>query len=206
MPGVPRGASVHSKTRSSRAPSGNSRVRSSSSTSARTTSSRRSRDPLERAHQRGLKGQPFEAPFDPDLEPEWRTAWEAGRDERKRQHGKTDRKNKGAATRKKVRARARKAKGYYRRGTKNLRNPVRQQLTSGSQVFVLTLAVVALYLALQTADKVAGFVGGLSTAVKWLADPLASIPHKPSLADAVAGGATPAPTTGGGGGGGSGGY
>jgi hypothetical protein len=137
---------------------------------------------LAEQYQRGLKGQAFDAPFDPDQETAWRDAWEEGRDERKRQHGKNsrtaDRTAKRAATRKRVRARAKTSKRYYRKATKQLRNPVRQQLTSGSQVFVLSLAIVGLYLVLQTSDKVSGFIGGASRALQWFADPTASIPHK----------------------------
>lgn len=168
-------ASVHSKTRSSRAPSGNSRVRSSSSRRTSTP-----RDPSKAQYQRGLKGLPFEAPFDPDSEAIAREAYDAGAADRKKQHRSTDKKARKTQTRTRVRARARTAKGYYRRGAKQLRNPVRQQLTSGSQVFVLSLALVGLYLVLQTSDKVEGFIGGVTSAVKWLADPTASIPHKPS--------------------------
>jgi hypothetical protein len=59
--------------------------------------------------------------------------------------------------------------------------PAAQQVTSGMHFVILSLLVAALYLVLTTeaeTDALSGFLGGLSKAVRWLADPSKSIPAK----------------------------
>jgi hypothetical protein len=60
-----------------------------------------------------------------------------------------------------------------------VRNPVQRELTSGGQALALTFAVIALYLFLENATKVEGFVGFLTRGLHWLQDPTRSVPYAP---------------------------
>lgn len=79
----------------------------------------------------------------------------------------------------KVQARS-TAKGVRRdvkRVSRQLRDPFTESVTTGAQVFALTLAVLLLYQLVRNADQAAGFFGFISRAVAWLGDPEASIPY-----------------------------
>lgn len=77
-------------------------------------------------------------------------------------------------------ARRRSRRSPAARAARQLTAPVYNQATSGLRTLGLALAVVALYLFLENAQFVGGFIGSIGSALEWLASPVHTIPGKAS--------------------------
>lgn len=82
----------------------------------------------------------------------------------------------GSSSRGGTRRRAPRPSPRARRAlTSGARDPA--GVASGIQLLGLTLVVVALYTVLVNSDHLAGVLGGIGRALRWLSDPTASIPY-----------------------------
>lgn len=82
---------------------------------------------------------------------------------------------KGRAARRGRRPHARRS-SPARRAARQLQAPVRAQVVGGLRTVGLSLSVVGLFLFLENASAVSGFLGGVARGLEWLRSPDASIP------------------------------
>ena len=138
---------------------------------------RAAEDDLGAAYEDGFEdaraGRPGDRPDDPALGDVYALGRRDGRAERRRA---TPRDRRAATGR-----RSRRQPVALRTAARQLRAPIRRQAGSGLRVTGLTLGVVALYLALESAQGVAGFLGGLAGGLRWLQRPDRSVPYGPGF-------------------------
>lgn len=95
-----------------------------------------------------------------------------GRERSKRQHPSSKSPKSSTSSRSR-----RRAPASVRRGARQLVNPIRSQLASGTYTLGLVLAVIALYWLLENAGAIGGLLGGLAKALDWVASPARTIPN-----------------------------
>lgn len=113
----------------------------------------------------------------------------AGRQKAKARHAKkaTAKKTARKATKKAAapaRRAARRSAGRAERGIQagasQILPAAGRQITSGYQALGYSIALAGLYLVLTNSKAVAGFIGGASRGLRWLASPNSSIPYAPT--------------------------
>lgn len=137
-----------------------------------------------RLYELGRQGErPFEWSV---LDEPSRQAWEAGRSDARRPTV-TPRRPKSAtrkraatyATKRGRRARSlRAAKRPLKTAVRQLQPTAAAQVSSGTQMFFLSLVVVVLYVLVTNVAPLTGFLAGVGRAVEWLGSPTSSIPYK----------------------------
>ncbi len=89
-------------------------------------------------------------------------------------------KKAAAPARRAVRRSAGRAERGLQAGAAQILPTAGRQITSGYQALGYSIALAGLYLVLTNSRSVAGFIGGASRGLRWLASPNASIPYAPT--------------------------
>jgi hypothetical protein len=93
--------------------------------------------------------------------------------ERSRQQARTAKKRRAPAKR-----RSSSRRTVRRAAAREVVVPLRRDAVSAVRTFMLTLVVVGIYLFLDNASAVGGFLGGVSRGLEWLRSPDRAIPAK----------------------------